>query len=123
MRRTLIATTGVLALGAGLIVPATAALAADTDTSTAAVDAGKRPGVKLTLKGPKTDPVAGDAVTVKGKATVKKQPVAKAKVKLLRKKGNKWVAVGKTTTNKKGKYRTQVTLPNKPTVKVRAGSW
>jgi predicted outer membrane repeat protein len=120
MRRTLIATTGVLALGAGLIFPATASLAADADTSIAAVDAGKRTGVKLTLKGPKTDPVAGDAVTVKGKATVKKQPVAKTKVKLLRKKGSKWVAVGKTKTNKKGKYRKQVTLPNKPTVQLRA---
>jgi Tol biopolymer transport system component len=120
MRRTLIATTGVLALGAGLVVPTSAALAADTDTATAAVDAGKRTGVKVTLKGPKTDPVAGDAVTVKGKAMVKKQPVAKAKVKLLRKKGSKWVGVTKTKTNKKGKYRKQVTLPNKPSVKLRA---
>ncbi len=119
MRRTFLATTGVLALGAGLIVPTTA-LAADAGRSLAAVDAGKRTGVKLTLKGPKADPVAGDAVTVKGKATVKKQPVAKAKVKLLRKKGSKWVAVGKTTTNKKGKYRKSVALPNKRTVDVRA---
>jgi hypothetical protein len=120
MRRTLVATTGVLALAAGLVVPTGAALAANTADSTAAVDAGKRTGVKVTLKGPKTEPVAGDAVKVKGKAKVKEQPIAKAKVKLLRKKGSKWVFVGKTKTNKKGKYRKQVSLPNKPKMKLRA---
>ncbi len=115
--------TGIVlgAAAAALVASAVSpSVAVDASSSAPALTAGKANKGKITLNGPKNDPALGDKVKVKGKATLKKQPIVEAKVKLQRKKSKKWVDVAKTKTNKKGKYDKKITLPNKSTVKVRA---
>ncbi len=120
MRRTFIATSGVLALGAGLMVPVGTAVAADSSTAGGALADHVRPeSHAVSLTGPKKPVVAGKRFTVKGKV-VGATPT-KATVKLQRKKAKKkWVTVTTTTTNKKGKYRTKAKVGSTRRAKLRA---
>jgi len=112
----------------GMAVPMALGLAAPNAALAAAepgeVNASQRAksAAKVTLKGPKNDPISGRSFRVKGKAfDSQRDKVTKAKVQIQHKKGKKWKTVVTTKTNKKGRYRSKLSLPNKKNkVKLRA---
>ncbi len=132
MRRAGVATTGVVALAAGVLVPAGAAVAADsTGAGGALAEHAKPQPHSVSLQAPKSPVVSGEKFTVKGKfvgakskkVTVKLQTktVTTTETKAAAKKTTKkWGTVAKAKTNKKGKYRKTLTVDASTKVKLRA---
>ncbi len=132
MRRAGVATTGVVALAAGVLVPAGAAVAADsTGAGSALAEHAKPQPHSVSLQAPKSPVVSGEKFTVKGKfvgakskkVTVKLQTktVTTTETKAAAKKTTKkWGTVAKAKTNKKGKYRKTLTVDASTKVKLRA---
>jgi hypothetical protein len=104
----------------GLVAPNAAVAATEAGESDAAQRA--KSTAKVTLKGPKNDPISGRPFRVKGKAfDSQRAKVKKAKVQIQRKKGKNWKTIDTTKTNNKGRYRTKLSLPKKKNkVKLRA---
>ena len=132
MRRAGVASTGVVALAAGVLIPAGVAVAADsTGAGGALAEHAKPQPHSVSLKAPKSPVVSGEKFTVKGKfvgakskkATVKLQTktVTNTETKAAAKKTTKkWGTVAKAKTNKKGKYSKTLTVDASTKVKLRA---
>ena len=76
------------------------------------------PDPKISLRGPKTSPSAGEAFRVRGR--IKSDGAPRAKVKIKRKRGTKWVSIAATKTNRRGKYAVTVRLSVSSRAKLRA---
>ena len=104
----------------GLVAPSAAFAAAEAGEGDVSQRA--KSTAKVTLKGPKNDPISGRPFRVKGKAfDSQRDKVTRAKVRIQRKRGQKWKTVDTTKTNNNGRYRTKLSLSQKKSkVKLRA---
>ena len=139
----------VVAVSVGVLAPVQTAAANQfseagqgvTPSTSASVVAGKSGKTKITINGPRKA-VTGEPVPMKGRATLGKKGLRKARVKIQRftvsgkkpakskdpkkqkqsktKKPARWTTVTQTRTNGQGRYRKVVKLPSASSMKLRA---